>query len=298
MIAAPEKITLVDVEYVMPSRFQYRRTLTEEEIENLAASIRVHGVLQPVLMRPIEGRKYKGITHELVAGHRRWEAAKRAGLRFIPAIVRVLGDIESAEIALVENVQREDPDDWSTALGIKALMELHAAKGELLSEGKVARKLNKSTTYVSNHLKLLKLHPKLQEVAQRHNAVKSSLLKIQLVAHTEHLDLLIEDVENGASFKKIEGRVDRILADDELKKQSQRPPDAETAARTKENERTGGGNMSRGRQVTGNRAREAREESQRHVNSLESWVPLLSDADYEKIVVKFARRVLRGDLSR
>lgn len=292
MTNTPEKIAYVDAELITPSPYQYRRQMSEEKLLELTASIEEHGVLQPVLIRYVRGK-----IPELVAGHRRWQAAIRAGLKRIPAIVKELTDIQAAEIALIENVQREDPDDWSTALGLKALLDLHAKQGVLLSDAKLARQIKMSVTFVRNHLGLFKLEPKLQEVAQRHNNVKSSLFQIQKVVNTDHLESLIKDIDSGASFKKIEGRVQRILEEEEHKRESNRPPDNETAARTRENTASGGGQMSRGRMVTGSKASEARGEVQRHLAGLEAWLPHLSKADYEKYVATFARRLLRGDLT-
>lgn len=293
--ATPETITPVAIEAIEASPFQYRRTMSAEEMEGLVASVREHGILQPILLRRFAGKTHAGIHFQMVAGHRRWEAARRAGLAHVPALVKVLTDVQAAEIALIENVQREDPEDWSTALGIQSLMELYAQNGEPLSEAKLAQRIQKSVTYVRNHLGLFKLHPRLQEVAQRHREVKSSLFEIQKVASTAHLDALIQAVDSGAAYKTIKAQVERIASEEALKKESRRAPDSQTRARTAAHANAGGGQMSRGRQVVGNAAAEARDEVRRHLAGLEAWLPLLSDTDYDKYVAAFASRIARGD---
>jgi len=293
--APTETITSVAIEAIEASPFQYRRAMSAEELDGLVASVREHGILQPVLVRAVQGKQHAGIHFQVVAGHRRWEAARRVGMTKLPAIVKVLTDLHAAEIALIENVQREDPEDWSTAIGIRSLMEMFAEQGEPLSEAKLARRIHRSVTYVRNHLGLFNLHPRLQEVAQRHREVRSSLFEIQKVASTSHLDALIEAVDSGASYKTIKAHVEHINAEEENKKESRRAPDRHTGTRTAAQAQSGGGQMSRGRQVTGNQAAQARDEVRRHLAGLEAWLPLLTDADYDKYIATFASRIARGD---
>src|SRR5438270_3418020 len=99
----------VPIETIRPSPFQPRRHFAESELDGLAQSIREKGIVQPLLVRPIEdAADNSGADFELVAGERRWRAAQRAGLHRVPVIVRSFGDQEALEIALVENLQRED----------------------------------------------------------------------------------------------------------------------------------------------------------------------------------------------
>src|SRR5258708_6242168 len=95
----------VAIELIRPGTFQPRRRFDEAELEALAQSVREKGVLQPLLVRPVGGEE---AAFELIAGERRWRAAQRAGLHQVPVLIRALGDVEALEIALVENLQRED----------------------------------------------------------------------------------------------------------------------------------------------------------------------------------------------
>lgn len=283
---------LIDVDALQSSIYQYRRTFPPAEMAELAASIREHGVLQPILVRPIAGKKSLGLSHEIIAGERRWRAAREAGLRSIPAIIRPLSDIQAAQLALIENLQRENPDDWSTAQGIKNLMEVSARDGKPLSMREVAKMLDKSVGFVNNHLNLFKLRPALQSVAQRHNNVKSSLFEIQKVKDSEIEEELIEAIDNGAAYQEIKGRVERVLEDEQWRKDSQQAPDSQTAQRASLHNRTGGGNVSRGRVVTGQSTATARSEVERHLKGLQAWLPHLSRRDYERLVVPFARGIV------
>ncbi|MEM8757706.1 MAG: ParB/RepB/Spo0J family partition protein, partial [Planctomycetota bacterium] len=106
---APERtIAQLAVGAVIPNRFQPRRSFEEASLTELAASITRDGVMQPILVRPASGSGSTGGRYELIAGERRWRAAKLAGLDRVPAIVRMIDDASSAEWALIENVHRED----------------------------------------------------------------------------------------------------------------------------------------------------------------------------------------------
>lgn len=279
----------VPIDSFVGSPFQYRRQFSEEEMVGLVASVKEHGILQPVLLRDVLDGRGRYVRTEMVYGHRRWEAARRAGFKTIPANKRILDDIQAAQLALEENMQRENPSDWDTALGIRNLMAVAAEAGKALTEAAVARRINKSVTFVRNHLGLFKLAAPLQEVAQRHDAIKSSLFEIQKVANTDHLEALIAAIDNGASYKAIKAQVERIEADEEVRRESAKAPDSETQSRASENARTGGGNMSRGRQVTGARALDARAECERGIGLLRAWMPHLTEPQKKKVLAELAK---------
>jgi ParB family chromosome partitioning protein len=138
---------------VRPSSYQPRKHFDEEGLASLTASIRELGVLQPVLVRPTaEG-------YELIAGERRWRAARRAGLRSVPAIVREAADEASLEQALVENLHREDLNALEEAAGYQQLIEEFE-----LTHDQVAARVGKSRTAVTNMLRLLLLPPAIQKL--------------------------------------------------------------------------------------------------------------------------------------
>jgi ParB family transcriptional regulator, chromosome partitioning protein len=142
------------VEFLRPSPFQPRRVFGEDELDALAASVREHGVLQPLLVRPAPG---SGGGYEIVAGERRWRAAQRAGLHEVPVVVRELDDRAALEVALVENVQRADLTPLEEAEGFRRLIEEFGHTQEAL-----ATALGKSRSHVANTLRLLGLPPALR----------------------------------------------------------------------------------------------------------------------------------------
>lgn len=155
----------VRVANIAPGGSNPRKAFDKAALEELAESIRRHGVLQPILLRPWpEGRRWpakeavEGCPYELVAGERRWRAAKAAGLSTIPALIRELGDAEVLEIQVVENLQRTDLHPLEKAEGYEQLMKLHGYAVEDL-----AAKVGKSKGYVYARLKLCALVPEARK---------------------------------------------------------------------------------------------------------------------------------------
>jgi len=145
----------IPVGSIIPSSFQPRRHFEEERLASLTASVRELGVLQPVLVRPGQDAG----TYELIAGERRWRAAKRAGLQTVPAVVREVGDDASLEQALVENLHRQDLNPLEEAAAFNQLIEdFHLTHEEL------ARRVGKSRTAVTNTLRLFQLPPAIQRL--------------------------------------------------------------------------------------------------------------------------------------
>ena len=154
--AGGEGVREIPIELVHRNPDQPRRHFPEEEIAELEASIRDKGVLQPILVRP---SPKTGGEYEIVAGERRWRAAQQAGLRAIPALIRVLDDDKAFEIAIVENVQREDLNAMEEAQAYATLMRRMA-----YTQDKAASAVGKSRSHVANTLRLLQL----PEVVQDH----------------------------------------------------------------------------------------------------------------------------------
>jgi len=139
---------LLPIEQLRPSRFQPRRLMDEEGLQELAASIAERGVLQPVLARRLDGQD----GYEIIAGERRWRAAQLAQLHDIPVLVRDFSDREAQEVALVENLQRQDLSALEEAEGYRRLMQDHGHTQE-----DVARGVGKSRSHIANTLRLLSL---------------------------------------------------------------------------------------------------------------------------------------------
>lgn len=145
-------IKKIDINDIEPNKKQPRKNFDEEELNDLSKSILEHGIIQPLVVREINGK------YEIVAGERRYRAARLAGLNEIPVIVKNFSEQETLEVALVENIQREDLNPMELACAYSLLMERFD-----LNQEEVADKVGKSRPSVANILRLLKLHPYVQE---------------------------------------------------------------------------------------------------------------------------------------
>lgn len=141
---------------IVPNKDQPRKTFDEAALDELADSIRQHGILQPLLVRPIATGGY-----QLVAGERRWRASKRAGLKEVPVVVKELSDTETMEIAIIENLQREDLNPIEEAEGLQALIDKCG-----FTQEQVAVSVGKSRPAIANSLRLLKLPPEVRDMAK------------------------------------------------------------------------------------------------------------------------------------
>ena len=144
---AVETLRSLPVERIQRGRYQPRQDFREETLQELAASIRMQGIVQPVLVRPLGGDRY-----ELIAGERRWRAAQLAGLREVPAVVREIPDQAAIAVSLIENIQREDLNPLEEATALQRLInEFH------LTHQQAAEAVGRSRTSVTNLLRLLEL---------------------------------------------------------------------------------------------------------------------------------------------
>ncbi|MBJ9951610.1 MULTISPECIES: ParB/RepB/Spo0J family partition protein [unclassified Acinetobacter] len=149
----------MDVNQLKRGAYQPRRFIDEQDLQELAASIKKHGVMQPIVIRPIESAE---TPYEIIAGERRWRAAQLAGLTEIPAIVRDLTDQVAIALALIENIQRQDLNPVDQAL---ALQRFHDEFG--LSHQEIADTVGKARTTVSNLLRLLSLDDEIKNLMQQ-----------------------------------------------------------------------------------------------------------------------------------
>ena len=150
-----QRVLSIPILMIDPDRAQPRRQFGEEALAELAASIESVGVIQPVLVRALNGR------YQLIAGERRWRAARIAGLDEIPAIVHTMDDAKRLEVALIENLQRDNLNPIEEAQGIKQLMEQCA-----YTQDAAAKRLGKSRPAVANLLRLLSLDEKLLDMVR------------------------------------------------------------------------------------------------------------------------------------
>lgn len=194
-----ESIMEIEISRITGNPKQPRKLFDPERLEELAASIREHGVVQPIVVRP------KGKGYEIVAGERRWRAAQLAGLREIPALVREFSEAETMEIALIENLQREDLNPLEEADAYRVLMDEFQ-----LNQEELARRLGKSRPQISNTLRLLQLGPLARE-AVRERRISMGHAKVLLgVEEPEVQETLVRRaVEEGLSVRSLEGVIEQ-----------------------------------------------------------------------------------------
>lgn len=199
------EIIEVSLDDIIPNRFQPRLSFDEQGLNELAESIRQHGIIQPLVLRKI-GDKY-----EIIAGERRYKASYIAGLTKVPAVIIDLNDNESAEVAIVENIQRKDLSPIEEAKSYKKLLD----RG-YLTQDQLASRMGKNQSTVSNKLRLLNLDEKVQDallnnkISERH---ARSLLKLN--NKEEQKEVLDEIIEKRLNVRDTEDLINRKLNGEE-----------------------------------------------------------------------------------
>ncbi len=188
---------IVALDALRAGRFNPRRNFSEEQIEELAVSIRERGLVQPLVVRPVRG---KHESYEIVAGERRWRAAQRANLHEVPVVVRALSDKEAIEIAIIENVQREDLNAVEEAEGYRLLMDGHGYTQEYLS-----KVIGKSRSHLANTLRLLKLPESVQALLRA--GVLSAGHARCLIGRIDAAALAERIVNEGLTVRQVEALV-------------------------------------------------------------------------------------------
>lgn len=195
-----ERIKFVDIDKIVPNPFQPRTVFNEEDLEELASSIKEHGVIQPLTVRKMNDK------FELIVGERRLRASKQAGLQQVPVIIKEYNDEEAAAIALVENLQRKDLDFIEVAQGYQMLIQKFG-----MTQQKLAQKVGKSQSTVANKLRLLKLTPEIQHALVQYNLSERharSLLKLD--NSEEQILVLKEIIERGLNVRETDLLVDKL----------------------------------------------------------------------------------------
>lgn len=204
------KVVELPLDDVLPNRFQPRIKFNEESINELAESIKEHGVIQPIVVRPV------GDRYEIIAGERRYKATTLAGLPTIPAIITDLNDKDSAEVALIENVQRQDLTPIEEAISYKKILDM----GYLTQEN-LAEKLGKNQSTVANKLRLLNLDEEVQEallnekISERH---ARSLLKLS--NYEDQVKLLNRIINERLTVRKTDEEINKMLNNQEETKEN------------------------------------------------------------------------------
>ncbi|MDY6016138.1 MAG: ParB/RepB/Spo0J family partition protein [Oscillospiraceae bacterium] len=204
--AQPVILNLMEIE---PNKDQARKHFDDEALSELADSIAQHGVLQPLLVRPIIGGGY-----QLVAGERRWRASRIAGLTQVPAIIKELSDTDAAVISLIENLQREDLNPVEEAFGFASLI-----KDFNLTQEEAAQRVGKSRPAVANALRLLKLPESVLDLV-RENKLSAGHAKALASLNDENLIVTTAQtvIEKGLSVRETEKLVKSLTAEKKEKK--------------------------------------------------------------------------------
>lgn len=199
---ANEELLEVDIDLIEPSSAQPRTHFDEARLEELAQSIRVNGIVQPILLRRRGGR------YQLVAGERRWRAAQRAGLPRIPAVVRDIPDDKLLELALIENIQRQELNAIEEAHAYKRLVESLGLTQEM-----VAQRLGRDRTYITNYLRLLRLPEDLQRLLEEEKLSMGHARALLGVDNPEIQRKIARNViEQSLSVRETERAVKRVVA--------------------------------------------------------------------------------------
>ena len=192
----------VPVECIKPNPYQPRKTFTDESLDELATSIKNYGLLQPIVVRMISKNSF-----ELIAGERRWRAAQLLGLSEIPAIVRESQDSESAVMALVENLQRENLHFLEEAEGYYNLLNKYN-----MTQEELAQKIGKNQSTIANKMRILKLSPEIKKVIY-HEKLSERHARSLLRLPDEELrrKVLAKICEKGLTVKETDALIDRIM---------------------------------------------------------------------------------------
>ena len=194
-----EQIHHVGLATIIPSPLQPRKNFEPDALQELVDSIRQHGIIQPLIVRRVDGR------HELIAGERRWRAAQEVGLSDVPVIVRTASDLEVLELSLIENLQRTDLNPIEEAQGYARLADEFKMKQE-----EIAQKVGRSRASVANAMRLLDLHPQIQTwVAQDLVSVGHAKVLLGVKASEEQLKLTETILRRNYSVRQTERLISR-----------------------------------------------------------------------------------------
>lgn len=214
-------ITYLPIDSLLANPHQPRRLFAEESLADLSNSIKERGVIQPLIVRPAAGN-----NHEIVAGERRWRAAKMAGFTTIPVIIRTMSDSESLEIALVENLQREDLNPLDTAEAYETLVRKFSYTHEVL-----AQRIGKDRTNITNHLRLLKLPSPIKEDLRQDRLSMGHARTLLAVDHLQtQLNLSRQVIKRKLSVRDLEKIVQNYKIKQQAKEKTRPPKDQAVAS--------------------------------------------------------------------
>lgn len=198
----------IELSQIEPNPNQPRREFDAEALQELASSIRELGIIQPITLRKVEGQKY-----QIIAGERRWRASQLAGLTKIPAYIVTVEDQEVMEMALVENIQREDLNAIEIALAYQ-----HLADTSGMTQAKISERVGKSRTAVTNYMRLLKLPAQVQIALKNHEIeMGHARALLALESPSQQIKLFKEVQQQQYSVRKVEELVQALKSGEEIK---------------------------------------------------------------------------------
>jgi len=191
------------IDALTPGKYQPRRTMSEDKLDELAESIKAQGVIQPIVVREV--RTGTGRIWEIIAGERRWRASRRAGLTEVPAVVREVDDRTVVAMALIENIQREDLNPLEEAQALQRLIEEF-----MLTHAQAAAAVGRSRAAVSNLLRLLELPPAIRELVEERKLEMGHARALLTLSPELAGKLAAEAAEQGWSVREVEHRAQQF----------------------------------------------------------------------------------------
>ncbi len=219
-LSSPDTAALrqLDIERIKPNAYQPRIRFEQESLDQLADSIRSNGVLQPIVVRPTSD------AYEIIAGERRWRAAQRAGLHRLPALIQSVSNQEMVQLALIENLQRDD---------LSAIEEAHAFQLLIdefqLTQEEVAQRVSRSRSAIANTLRLLKLPKRLQEYVLSGDLSMGHARAILPLPPSDQIELAALTIARGLSVRDVERRAKSLLQPEPPKPATRKDPNVRQA---------------------------------------------------------------------
>ncbi len=199
--SSADAVTTLPIAALQPGKYQPRSRMDQDALNALAVSIKAQGIMQPILVRPVGGG-----NHEIIAGERRWRAARIAGLSSVPVLVRDVPDQQALAVALIENIQREDLNALEEATGIERLINEFS-----LTHQAVADAIGKSRAAVTNLLRLLELAPPVKTLLGAGRIEMGHARALLALPAVRQVELANEAAAKGLSVREVEQRVAALL---------------------------------------------------------------------------------------
>ncbi|KGP92680.1 chromosome partitioning protein ParB [Pontibacillus chungwhensis BH030062] len=211
----PDEVIQLPVQSIQPNRYQPRTIFNHDKIEELAQTIQTHGMIQPIVVRKMQG---EDAGYELIAGERRWRAVQHLGWENVSAIIREMDEAQTASVALIENLQREELTVIEEAMAYAKLLEIHNLTQEAL-----AQRLGKSQSTIANKLRLLKLPDVVQQaILDKKITERHARALIALKDPEKQEQLLQEIIEKSLNVKQTEEKIAK-MREGEQKPQKRKP---------------------------------------------------------------------------